>query len=101
MSHLPRIGEVVIEQCADSFQGQIGRREFRQDLRLLCIVSLGHEDGRDARLPDLLYRIQDSQLVIYNDVMLGWRSEEHTSELQSLAYLVCRLLLEKKKERHR
>src|SRR6478609_11336323 len=31
----------------------------------------------------------------------GWRlvarSEEHTSELQSLAYLVCRLMLEKKK----
>src|SRR2546425_8020635 len=27
----------------------------------------------------------------------GDRSEEHTSELQSLAYLVCRLLLEKKK----
>src|SRR2546425_4638500 len=27
----------------------------------------------------------------------GLRSEEHTSELQSLAYLVCRLLLEKKK----
>src|SRR4029079_17887151 len=31
----------------------------------------------------------------------GWhhRSEEHTSELQSLAYLVCRLLLEKKKNK--
>src|SRR3989441_3045138 len=28
----------------------------------------------------------------------GHRSEEHTSELQSLAYLVCRLLLEKKKQ---
>src|SRR5687767_15703080 len=28
------------------------------------------------------------------------RSEEHTSELQSLAYLVCRLLLEKKKSSH-
>src|SRR2546423_10760803 len=27
------------------------------------------------------------------------RSEEHTSELQSLAYLVCRLLLEKKKSK--
>src|SRR3712207_7342743 len=27
----------------------------------------------------------------------GWRSEEHTSELQSRQYLVCRLLLEKKK----
>src|SRR2546425_2317484 len=29
------------------------------------------------------------------------RSEEHTSELQSLAYLVCRLLLEKKKNTNR
>src|SRR2546425_2346163 len=29
------------------------------------------------------------------------RSEEHTSELQSLAYLVCRLLLEKKKKHTR
>src|SRR5687767_15367265 len=31
----------------------------------------------------------------------GVRSEEHTSELQSLAYLVCRLLLEKKKNSRR
>src|SRR2546425_2784445 len=30
----------------------------------------------------------------------GRRSEEHTSELQSLAYLVCRLLLEKKKKQN-
>src|SRR5687767_15853281 len=30
---------------------------------------------------------------------VGERSEEHTSELQSLAYLVCRLLLEKKKKK--
>src|SRR3989441_8153522 len=29
-----------------------------------------------------------------------YRSEEHTSELQSLAYLVCRLLLEKKKKKN-
>src|SRR2546425_12371735 len=29
------------------------------------------------------------------------RSEEHTSELQSLAYLVCRLLLEKKKKKRK
>src|SRR2546425_7102515 len=32
---------------------------------------------------------------------IATRSEEHTSELQSLAYLVCRLLLEKKKKNHR
>src|SRR3712207_7587331 len=31
---------------------------------------------------------------------LGRRSEEHTSELQSRQYLVCRLLLEKKKNEH-
>src|SRR3989441_9592245 len=30
--------------------------------------------------------------------VVAMRSEEHTSELQSLAYLVCRLLLEKKKK---
>src|SRR2546422_6291420 len=29
----------------------------------------------------------------------AWRSEEHTSELQSRLHLVCRLLLEKKKKR--
>src|SRR5690348_18213461 len=29
-----------------------------------------------------------------------WRSEEHTSELQSPVHLVCRLLLEKKKKKH-
>src|SRR5687767_15398195 len=33
------------------------------------------------------------------DAGLAPRSEEHTSELQSLAYLVCRLLLEKKKKK--
>src|SRR3712207_8896304 len=30
--------------------------------------------------------------------LVGFRSEEHTSELQSRQYLVCRLLLEKKKK---
>src|SRR5687768_18341914 len=31
----------------------------------------------------------------------AWRSEEHTSELQSRLHLVCRLLLEKKKKRYK
>src|SRR2546425_12618313 len=44
--------------------------------------------------------------VLYIDDKTGadvenlFRSEEHTSELQSLAYLVCRLLLEKKKKKY-
>src|SRR5436853_1006080 len=34
--------------------------------------------------------------------LVGWtRSEEHTSELQSLRHLVCRLLLEKKKNKYK
>src|SRR3712207_7793971 len=36
-----------------------------------------------------------------NSVLKVLRSEEHTSELQSRQYLVCRLLLEKKKNDHR
>src|SRR2546425_6227501 len=62
------------------------RRSLR-DRRLLD----DRRAGVDRRFgPD---RRQDSQRV-------ATRSEEHTSELQSLAYLVCRLLLEKKKTRH-
>src|SRR3989441_3353789 len=38
------------------------------------------------------------RLYAVKPVAPRWRSEEHTSELQSLAYLVCRLLLEKKKK---
>src|SRR5687767_15417215 len=37
--------------------------------------------------------------VVDHDHDAALRSEEHTSELQSLAYLVCRLLLEKKKKK--
>src|SRR5438045_5397898 len=36
---------------------------------------------------------------MYEDAETFFRSEEHTSELQSLRHLVCRLLLEKKKKK--
>src|SRR2546425_6709643 len=49
-------------------------------------------DQSDADEPDLL--IMRERLG--SDLRDVARSEEHTSELQSLAYLVCRLLLEKK-----
>src|SRR2546422_7809037 len=38
-----------------------------------------------------------SAIVLRRRTSRGWRSEEHTSELQSRLHLVCRLLLEKKK----
>src|SRR2546422_1962465 len=45
----------------------------------------------------LLIRLTDQQFS--HGLAAGvWRSEEHTSELQSRLHLVCRLLLEKKKK---
>src|SRR5690625_5334148 len=35
--------------------------------------------------------------IVDDDLLVGLRSEEHTSELQSRGHLVCRLLLDKKK----
>src|SRR2546423_11145999 len=49
--------------------------------------------GRDWRTA--IYRHMGSK-DLEDNVDGAKRSEEHTSELQSLAYLVCRLLLEKK-----
>src|SRR5205809_4849708 len=40
------------------------------------------------------------RLIFVNDAAFGERSEEHTSELQSRLHLVCRLLLEKKKQQN-
>src|SRR2546422_7506918 len=51
-----------------------------------------HEQGDTLRLV-LHRRVVDRHLFAVR------RSEEHTSELQSRLHLVCRLLLEKKKER--
>src|ERR1035441_2996930 len=52
------------------------------------------------RTPDVDFGIRNSFHYTTSDMGLGKRlprSEEHTSELQSLRHLVCRLLLEKKK----
>src|SRR3712207_7561850 len=53
---------------------------------------------RDRSESIRLNSIPDPMIIISASGMLtGGRSEEHTSELQSRQYLVCRLLLEKKK----
>src|SRR5260221_8415068 len=55
----------------------------------------------DARPADVRVHAQGSGSLrlILNGRPLAWRSEEHTSELQSHSDLVCRLLLEKKKNK--
>src|ERR1041384_8435397 len=45
-----------------------------------------------------LTKSKNKEVRSFAQQMVTDRSEEHTSELQSLAYLVCRLLLEKKKK---
>src|SRR5229473_6948480 len=55
-------------------------------------------DALDLPLLSPLLGRRRAWLVLAQLLLIGAiRSEEHTSELQSLAYLVCRLLLEKKK----
>src|SRR5256885_17234450 len=44
-------------------------------------------------------RHKEGEPVMRRNRQQGWRSEEHTSELQSPCNLVCRLLLEKKKKK--
>src|SRR3712207_7344175 len=46
---------------------------------------------------DWLEQLRATSRLEYTSEVIGYRSEEHTSELQSRQYLVCRLLLEKKK----
>src|SRR3989441_2058714 len=49
-------------------------------------------------LPNFVIVASLAALYVHFEGLPAVRSEEHTSELQSLAYLVCRLLLEKKKK---
>src|SRR5438105_10585518 len=71
--------------------------DFGALLRVEILCELAH-DAHDFALPGL----ELGRILLYEveDILLGLetRSEEHTSELQSRVDLVCRLLLEKKKE---
>src|SRR3712207_8785080 len=63
-----------------------------------------HRPGQAADAVELLHRFGRVAGQVQHHLVLQERprrrSEEHTSELQSRQYLVCRLLLEKKKPTH-
>src|SRR5687767_15245675 len=106
-------------RIAEAFVESIFRRA-RYRISLLkgaAALRIGHEDfsptfgiGIETDEPKYLVEAKyhpsvDQFTALENqrrDSSIYMRSEEHTSELQSLAYLVCRLLLEKKnhEERH-
>src|SRR3712207_6881565 len=67
----------------------LGGKAVRKEVDVLFA---GKEDG--PKMTMLIYLPADARGPV--PLFLGLRSEEHTSELQSRQYLVCRLLLEKK-----
>src|SRR3712207_8561171 len=72
-------------------------------LLLGASVLLSADKTLEAELQKGLARQQpDKKVRVYNVAASAHtsRSEEHTSELQSRQYLVCRLLLEKKKQKN-
>src|SRR2546425_7426727 len=91
--------------CAVSAMAQILLFSSRSDVwgvpQIICDQAIGGaiQQFRFSAGPAIRQLREVTEMkgghVMSVDVM---RSEEHTSELQSLAYLVCRLLLEKKKK---
>src|SRR2546422_4401126 len=64
----------------------------------VLFVNLGDAQG-DMLFAQVLFQVIAHELNGFEEIAVGpFRSEEHTSELQSRLHLVCRLLLEKKKK---
>ena len=93
---LPGGGSVLLEPVVRT-KRRLGLKNFDP-----CTILLNND--LSSGIPGILEDIHEQYLL--PPLHAGWsvrrksthfRSEEHTSELQSLAYLVCRLLLEKKK----
>src|SRR5947209_12917498 len=91
------IGVTGVQTCALPIYGRL-RRDGAADLRQRLVrqddLSAPGIDHGDADRKRAEHGVQELALP----VDLRERSEEHTSELQSRQYLVCRLLLEKKKK---
>src|SRR2546425_1364114 len=72
---------------------------FRSTVNVLEEPEIRQGIKEYANWPTIPQLYVNGEFVGGSDIMRE-RSEEHTSELQSLAYLVCRLLLEKKKKNY-
>src|SRR2546425_1815208 len=77
------------------------RRPPRSTLFPYTTLFRSYVDSKYIHLCLLSFCIPLLGTLLFSQERNTERSEEHTSELQSLAYLVCRLLLEKKKKKYR
>src|SRR6266545_5908384 len=77
----------LLFDCGDGCPHQVSPELREVDHLCFSHLHMDHVSGFD-----LFFRVNFDRTAKENHI----RSEEHTSELQSLAYLVCRLLLEKK-----
>src|SRR3712207_7659909 len=78
------------------FRSQILRTEYNNQVPIIASHGCVQGNPKDAhRFNNGSINFSDSDLI---QIAQSRRSEEHTSELQSRQYLVCRLLLEKKKK---
>src|SRR3712207_9025269 len=82
---------------------------FRPPVKALCVVPQGMQEGTELLIEGRTFGLVTGQAAEFRffsstvrsgdmpgQILPDARSEEHTSELQSRQYLVCRLLLEKK-----
>src|SRR5205823_14665761 len=96
-----RAGHGAVDGQRDDQAGPVGedaKQRKREPRIVLHVVAPDHVPRREHARGEALGRERQRRLREELEGVLG-RSEEHTSELQSLAYLVCRLLLEKKKKK--
>src|SRR5437879_10567252 len=71
---------------------------FRSIAFGIAVSTLGFLSQNILTAPRVYFAMAEDGLFFRSVAWLSPRSEEHTSELQSPMYLVCRLLLEKKKK---
>src|SRR5256714_14360322 len=94
------IAGVVRRTYIQSLEARLSdQKRATTDARLAVVAGLAKSDVtalREALRAGAPHSLRASVSLDQVTNLLTVRSEEHTSELQSLAYLVCRLLLEKK-----
>src|SRR2546425_7465495 len=106
-SNVLRFGRLEIDRDARIVRVEDTERTLT-GYQFTLLVALAEKAGRVLSRNALMDLVKGEALEAFDrsiDVHISRiraaiRSEEHTSELQSLAYLVCRLLLEKKKKKH-